>query len=235
MWLRLGRACSLGAGVAAAVAACSVWLVPVGPAAAQTVRTEIESVTHTGTCWAAVADSGYSGGSSRQCLNDSVSTLSLPVTANSTGPTFNLYGYADANARNSRGRVDGGPWVSLTPGAPTGTFSALFWTTGPLAAGGHTVELQWVSGLTVALDFFEMANGTAGTTTTTTAAPATTTTAAPATTTTTSGPGTTTTTTAGPLVVRVDPLDPTGVLMVLSLLMLTAGLVSGSALIRSRR
>jgi hypothetical protein len=36
-------------------------------------------------------------------------------------------------------------------------------------------------------------------------------------------------------VVRVDPLDPTGVLMVLSLLMLTAGLVSGSALIRSRR
>lgn len=168
-------------------------------------RVEAEALAHSGPCWSVLSYSRFSGAAGRSCY-----TVGAPLRWSVTtaeGGVVRLYGYRDAVSRGYRVRVDGGAWAQGTLGGAE-AYSELFFTSPPLIAGSHTLELEWVSsagGLT--LDFYEVAGaGTAPSPTTTTT---TTSTTAPPTTTTTTQPPTTPTTAAPTSggVCRITPAD----------------------------
>ncbi len=170
---------------------------PTSPATAAVARFEAEAIVAPTACWNPLSYSLLSGGQGRSCFGIGALNWNVVVSSGQEA-VVRLYGYRDNVARGYRVRIDGGNW---TQGTLSGTAapSAHFYTSSPLGAGTHGVDLEWVSSAgALTLDYYEVdSTSAAPATTTTTAPPTTTTTTAPPTTTTTAPP-TTTTTTAPP-------------------------------------
>lgn len=195
-------------------------------------------------CWTTFANAAHSGGEARFC-STSGPILAFTAAANTASPVLQVHGYADLTPRGFRVRIDSAAWTPVVvPSVTPAERQRLLWTSAGLSAGNHLVEFEWTGGPSATLDFVDLVDGVTTTTAPTTTVPTTSTTATSSTTTTSASSTTvpptttsssTTTTDPGPEIVQLGSVDDAGVVMVLALMCLTLGVVSGSALLRGRR